>query len=76
MLKLWQLEKGDKFVFVHDDGTVSDSPWYFYGTDGMYCKVSKVQNPDYNELQFVVASANVKKESEDATKSSGVVTKG
>jgi hypothetical protein len=57
--RLWKLEKGDKFVIKRDDGTVSESPWYFYKTEGMYATVAKRPNAEVREFQYILANAPV-----------------
>jgi len=59
VLRLWKLNKGDKFVVLHGE-TESESPWYFIKSDGMYAVVAKRPDAGIEEYKYIMANAPVR----------------
>jgi hypothetical protein len=58
---LHELALGDKFVVVHQDGSVSDTVWYLIKVDGSYGACTKRPEGTPEEYVFIRATAPVKK---------------
>jgi hypothetical protein len=60
MRRLYELKNGDKFVIVHEDGSVSESPWFLIKTDGMYAVCAKRAEALPEEYVYILANAPIR----------------